>query len=65
MNEQLITSLRAELAYLEETNNPRARQVRARLAEETGEPMEDAAPKVPQEKAVPAKRGPGRPRKDT
>lgn len=59
MNEQLIAALQTELAYLQQTGNPRARQVKARLAEETGEPsvMEDAVPAAPQEKAVPARRG--------
>lgn len=66
MNQELIASLRAQLARCEETGNPRAAQVRARLAEELGEEpgaLEDAAQSAPKETAVQPRRG--RPRKDT
>lgn len=52
-----IEALRQELAFCEQTGNPRAAQVRDALAA-AGHPVEDGA--------EPAKRGPARPpRKET
>lgn len=53
-----IEALRQELAFCEQTGNPRAAQVRDALAA-AGHPVDDA-------EAEPAKRGPARPpRKET
>lgn len=58
MSEDRIKALRTELAFCEQTGNPRAQQVRDALAD-AGHPVDEAAAdEAP-------KRGRGRPRKET